>query len=142
VGEHVQNRRIILVVAAAVLVAVASGFFFVKHLVRLNTGGSPRMVIVMQLRQIDAAKQRYAVEKAASAETIPTREQLEPYLPGFSWEPGLEYHIRSMYELPEVRLTRSFGQLAAGTIIRLTPGALGYETIPPPAEATNAPAAQ
>ena len=91
--------------------------------------------IVNTLRQIDAAKQQYAIEHMSLPDTVLSREQLLEYLHENSWNPHADYHINAIGVLPEAVLPSRFDNLPAKTIIRIQTNGPGYQIIPPSPEA-------
>ncbi len=94
--------------------------------------------IVNTLRQIDGAKQQYAIEHHTPPETVLSRDQLLQYLPERSWSPHAVYKINVLSETPEPVLPAAFDGLPANTIIRLQTNGPGHQIIPPHSAAGNA----
>lgn len=62
-----------------------------------------RNACINDLRQIDAAKQQWALEKSKTAEAIPTIQDIAPYLPGGvlpACPAGGSYTLNAVGELP------------------------------------------
>ena len=90
----------------------------------LKSGPGASAHIWFALRWIDSAKQQYAADHGATADTICTPEQLQPYLqralPTGFWHDGVEYHIGRMRDFPEAVLKRKFDRYPADTLFRLS----------------------
>ena len=77
--------------------------------------------VVNTLRQVDGAKQQYAIDHQTPPETVLSREQLLEYLPERFWDSHATYKINALREAPEAVLPAAFDGFPAGTIIRLQP---------------------
>jgi hypothetical protein len=87
--------------------------------------------IVATLRQIDGAKEQYAIDHKTPLGTVVMREELLIYIPEKHWYPHADYHINPLGVFPEAVLPARFSSLPAKTIIRLQTNNPGYHIILP-----------
>ena len=137
---------------AVVLLIAITGLLVAIAVPNFVHGGSTRLnAIINHLRQIDAAKHQWALERgltnAAQLNRVITKRDLAPYLlPAYTQNQdfgnpvnGELYLIRDLNQPPEAVLTRKLTEryvdspLPKGTIIRLDqePESNGYEIILP-----------
>jgi hypothetical protein len=116
---------------AVLSVVVVLVFLFLASLPRSGSRTRAFLGIINTLRQIDGAKQQYAIEHQTPPETVLSREQLLHYLPEPYWNSHAVYKIKALNDYPEAVLPTPFDSLPAGTIIRLQTNAPGYQIIPP-----------
>lgn len=112
---------VVLVVACLLVWSNLPGF--------VGGGPSKRNRIINNLRQIDGAKQFWALQHPATGAMQLTTQDLPPYLrhlgrarsrDGFvAPVDGERYTINALDVLPEAQLSRALGNLPAGTTIRL-----------------------
>jgi hypothetical protein len=93
------------------------------------------MGIVSTLRQIDGAKEQYAIDHKVEAGAVISREQLLKYVPERNWDPHADYRINPIGVYPEAILPKKFGGLPARTIIRVQDPTNGPELIILPGKA-------
>jgi len=85
------------------------------------------MRIVANLRQIELMKQMWASDQGVTGTVQITEQDLAPYAYGYSSNglarpvAGEQYIIHRLGVGPEAELTRPYGKLPAGTVIRLRP---------------------
>jgi hypothetical protein len=90
-------------------------------------GPSTTMRIVANLRQIELMKQMWASDQGVTGMVQITEQDLAPYAYGYSSNglarpvAGERYIIHRLGVGPEAELTRPYGKLPAGTVIRLRP---------------------
>jgi hypothetical protein len=90
-------------------------------------GPSTTMRIVANLRQIELMKQMWASDQGVTGTVQITEQDLAPYAYGYSSNglarpvAGEQYIIHRLGVGPEAELTRPYGKLPAGTVIRLRP---------------------
>lgn len=127
-GARVKVLRSLALLATIVISAV------VLPLALLPKPGSRHCTyfgIVNTLHQIDAAKQRYAIEHNLSAKSVISREQLLQYLSEELWNKNADYQINPIGVPPEAVLQRAFDGLPAKTVIRSHTNDSGFDIIPP-----------
>lgn len=140
-----MNRRSTLQVALRVVVVtiLAVGLWswarnLVPNWVRSRT--SPIRGIEMTLEQIDNAKLVMSLERHLSADTTPTREQLQSYLAPDFWRRasrlGAEYRINPIGIPAEAVLKKRLdkplsGSLPPRTMIRFSTNLNDYEVVQP-----------
>jgi hypothetical protein len=122
------SAKPLAVLSIAVVVLV---FVFLASLPRPGSRTRAFLGIINTLRQIDGAKQQYAIEHQTPPETVLSREQLLHYLPERYWDSHAIYKIKALSDDPEAVLPTPFDSFPAGTIIRLQTNAPGYQIIPP-----------
>jgi hypothetical protein len=93
------------------------------------SGGGPTktMGIVNNLRQIEIMKEMWASDRSITGKVQVSEHDLAPYAHGYSSNGlakpliGERYIIHPLGVGPEAQLTKTYGKLPAGTIIRLRP---------------------
>ena len=93
------------------------------------TGGGPTktMRIVNNLRQIEMMKEMWASDHRITGSVQVTEHDLAPYAYGYSSNGlarpviGERYIVHRLGVGPEAQLTRAYGKLPQGTVIRLRP---------------------
>jgi hypothetical protein len=111
-------------VVVVVIVVLCAG----KLLLGMLSGGGPtaKMRIVLNLRRIELMKENWASEHSVTGSVRISEQDLAPYAYGFSSNGsvtpviGERYIIHRLDVAPEAQLTRAYGKLPAGTVIRLT----------------------
>jgi hypothetical protein len=126
--------RILGLLAGLAVVAV---LIFFATMPRPGSRTRAYLGIVNTLRQIDGAKQQYAIDHNLPAETLISREQLAEYLREEFWNKHADYHINAIGVPPEAVLPRAFDGLPAKTVIRLHTNDLRYDIVPPNQSAAN-----
>ncbi len=96
-----------------------------------RSGTRAYLGIINTLRQIDGAKQQYAIDHHAPPETVLSREQLLEYLPERFWDSHATYRINALSESPEAVLPTAFDGFPAGTVIRLQTNVPGHQIVLP-----------
>ena len=107
---------------------------FISQLV--HSGPAPINRVVNNLRQIDSAKDQWAVETKRNIGDLANENDIGPYLIQKPWpwqKPvmGEEYFFRSVGENPEAEFKKKTGIFPAGTIVRLTANHPGTEYLVP-----------
>ncbi len=136
--------QIALVTVAVTILAVGLLALVMKSRPKnfLHSGSSPLHYIEMTLDQIDNAKALLATESHVSIGSVPTREQLQPYLKRGFWRGeshlGVEFQINAIGVPAEAvlqkRLDRPLsGSLPPKTIIRFSTNLNDYEVVQPSA---------
>jgi hypothetical protein len=120
-----------------ILLLVILAFALVAIPARPGSRTRAYLGIVNTLRQIDGAKQQYAIEHHSPPETVLSWEQLLQYIPDSFWNPHATYKINAVSEAPEAVLPAAFDHLPANTIIRLQTNGTGYQIISPNKPATG-----
>jgi hypothetical protein len=108
---------------------VALVLFFAWSMLPMLTGGGPTktMRIVNNLRQIETVKQMWASDHGLTGAVQISEQDLASYFPGYSSNGlvrpviGERYIIHRLGVGPEAQITRTYGRLPAGTVIRLRP---------------------
>jgi len=110
------------VVAATALLVVC--MLCMPNFVR--SGTSKTNGIINNLRQLDGAKQQWALDHGRTGAVLVTTEDLVPYLRYPQARHGLvkpvageHYSIKTLIESPEAQLTREVDGRPKGTVIRL-----------------------
>lgn len=128
-GEQVQSRGsgllwvVVLSVTAFLLVYKVAMPNFVKS----GPGNMNR--IVNNLRQLDGAKQQWALDHNRTGAVVVTKADIAPYLrPDFWVKPaaGESYTIGTLEQSPEAHLTRQVDNHAKGTVIRFARDTLEF----------------
>ncbi len=131
-----------IALAALGLAAAAVGLlvlvWMVKPVPRFpRSGPSTQWRIERTLEQIDNAKQVFAIEHHISPDTVPTREQLQPYLLRDFWQRGsrlgAEYRINAVGIPAEAVLKKRLDSIPPKTIIRFSTNLHSYEIVQPAA---------
>ncbi len=100
------------------------------NMLPMLAGGGPSNTtrIVINLRQIELAKDWWAFDHGVTGSVRVSEQDLAPYLRGNAGSNGLvkpvvgeRYIIHRLGMGPEAQLTRGYGKLLAGTVIRLRP---------------------
>ncbi|MFO1513717.1 MAG: hypothetical protein U1F83_12495 [Verrucomicrobiota bacterium] len=130
-----RGLKTILVAGALALLSIlfVAGFFVLPK--RPGSRTAEFNGIVNSLRQIDGAKQQWALEQHVKAGTPASMEVLRSYLRVEALKhDGVAYIIKPLGEFDEAVLTRQFdGWVPQGTIIRLTTN-MNHEFIFPKGE--------
>ena len=87
------------------------------------------------LRQIDGAKEQYAIDHKVEAGAVISREELLKYVPERNWDPHANYRINPIGVYSEAVLPRKFGGLPTKAIIRVQDPTNGPELIILPSKA-------
>ncbi len=94
----------------------------------LGGGGPPKIMrIVSNLRQIELMKEMWARDHSVTGSVQVSEHDLAPYAYGYSSNGlarpviGERYIVHRLGVGPEAQLTRAYGRLPAGTVIRLRP---------------------
>ena len=90
-------------------------------------GPSKTLRIVNNIRQIEVMKQMWASDHGVTGSVRSTEQDLAPYAYGYSSNDlarpvfGERYSIHRLGVGPEAQLTKTYGKLPAGTVVRLRP---------------------
>ncbi len=140
-----SRRRALQIVFAIVgVIVVAIGLRTLALKLVPNYLAYPRtsrgQVIAMALEQLDSAKLMLATNRHLSEATVPTHDELQPYLVSdfWRWESklGVTFHINAIGRPAEAVVTKRFdnprgGTLLPKTIIRWSTNLHGYEVVQP-----------
>ena len=114
-----------------IVVVVLAAIVFLAIQPRPGSRTRAYLGIVNTLRQIDGAKQQYAIDHNLTAGSVISREQLLEYLREESWNKHADYRINVIGVPPEAELPRAFDGLPATTVFRLHTNDLRYDIVPP-----------
>jgi len=84
----------------------------------VRSGTSKTNAIFNNLRQLDGAKQLWAVEHGRTGAVVVTMQDIAAYLPHFTVIAGERYILRTLVEVPEAQLTRDVDGRPKGTVLR------------------------
>lgn len=85
----------------------------------VRSGTSKTNAIISNLRQLDGAKQQWALEHGRTGAVIVTTQDIAPYLRHFKPVAGERYSLRTLLQYPEAQLTREVDGRPKGTVLRL-----------------------
>jgi len=115
--SQMSIRNVVITLGIMGLLGAVALMAMIPNFVR--SGPGPLMGIVNTLRQIDGAKEQYAIDHKAEAGAVLSREQLLRCLPERFWDRHADYRINPIGVYPEAILPKKFGGLPAKTIIRV-----------------------
>jgi hypothetical protein len=99
----------------------------------VRSGTTKTNGIINNLRQLDGAKQQWALDHNQTGAVVVTKDDVAPYLrQPDGWVEsvaGESYSLRTLVESPEAQLTRQVDGQPKGTVVRL--GTNGIEIISP-----------
>lgn len=131
-GVRVSPLRILnLLLGLLFVISVLVALVFLAVQPRPGSRARAYLGIVNTLRQIDGAKQIYAIDHKLPAGAGVTRVQLLKYLREGSLNKHAEYRINVIEVPPEAELPIAFDGLPAKTVIRLLTNDLRYDIVPP-----------
>jgi hypothetical protein len=110
------------IIAFVLLGIVFAGFVLPQY--RLGWHRSERNDICNNLRQLQGAKEQWALEHGKTGDVMVTREDVTPYLRVHDgWVPiivGEQYTLNSLTQSAQAVLTHKVRNMPKGTILRLT----------------------
>ena len=123
--------RALRILGSLVLVVVLAALVFLAIQPRLGSRTCAYLGIVNTLRQIDGAKQQYAIDHNLPSGSVINREQLLEYIRKESWNEHADYRINAIGVPPEGVLPSAFDGLPARTVFRLHTNDSGYDLVSP-----------
>jgi hypothetical protein len=84
----------------------------------VGSGTSKMNAILNNLRQLDGAKQQWALDHGRTGAVVVTTQDIAPYLPHFTTVAGERYILRTLAEVAEAQLTREVDGRPKGTVLR------------------------
>jgi hypothetical protein len=120
-GEQVQSplSRIFWVVVLSIVAFLLVYAIYMPNFVKSGPGYTNR--IINNLRQLDGAKQQWALDHNRTGAVVVTKADIAPYLRRDFWVTpvaGESYTIGTLEQSPEAHLTRQVDNHAKGTVIR------------------------
>ena len=120
-GEQVQSppSRIFWVIVLSIVAFLLVYAIYMPNFVKSGPGYTNR--IINNLRQLDGAKQQWALDHNRTGAVVVTKADIAPYLRRDFWVTpvaGESYTIGTLEQSPEAHLTRQVDNHAKGTVIR------------------------
>jgi hypothetical protein len=84
----------------------------------VRSGTTKTNAIFNNLRQLDGAKQIWALEHGRTGAVVVTTQDIAPYLRTFTPVAGERYILRTLTEAPQAQLTREVDGRPKGTVLR------------------------